>query len=169
MLAASACHYCGDILLPREVEHRVPRGRGGTNDRDNLVAACVSCNSDKKVLQVHEWRTLRQAHGLPWPPLASHATDPRHYGDHCSPCRRASGRHWPPHRFVLTPYLLVVSGVRLVGHYACPNGHRWKCSFAPDDGYYSDCPCLFCWHGREDDGAKHWTRPARWDEEAARA
>lgn len=44
------CAYCGgrapDVVL--EVDHIVPRSRGGTNDRSNLVSACFSCNRGKR-------------------------------------------------------------------------------------------------------------------------
>ena len=44
-----ACRYCGcrpgcDSL---EVDHLVPRSRGGSDDAANLVAACKTCNSRK--------------------------------------------------------------------------------------------------------------------------
>ena len=46
------CQYCG---RPAEnVDHVVPRSRGGTHTWDNVVAACKSCNSRK------ENRSLRE-------------------------------------------------------------------------------------------------------------
>lgn len=39
------CHYCG--LDANSVDHVLPRSRGGTDDLDNLVACCSSCNSSK--------------------------------------------------------------------------------------------------------------------------
>lgn len=44
-----ACRYCGaspgsDLL---EVDHLVPRTRGGTDNAENLVAACKTCNGRK--------------------------------------------------------------------------------------------------------------------------
>lgn len=167
VLDVAACFYCGDVLLPREVEHRVPLSRGGTNAISNFVAACVSCNSDKRGKHVHEWRAYRKAMGMPWPPLASHPTDPRHYCHSCRDCKMAHGLPWPEHRFVLAPHALTPekSG-RLLAHYMCPNSHAWTISWLPDDGYFSDCPCLFCWHSREDEGDEHYTRPLRWNEVA---
>jgi len=45
ILAGDPCSYCG---LPAEsVDHIVPPGRGGTDEWDNLTAACLSCNSSK--------------------------------------------------------------------------------------------------------------------------
>lgn len=44
-----ACRYCGirpgSELL--EVDHLVPRARGGTDNRENLVTACKTCNGRK--------------------------------------------------------------------------------------------------------------------------
>lgn len=51
------CVYCSRSLLPAEgqwdrlqatVDHVVSRADGGTDERDNLVAACYSCNSSKR-------------------------------------------------------------------------------------------------------------------------
>ncbi len=162
VLAATACHYCGDILLPREVEHHVPLSRGGTNDPDNLVAACVACNTQKRALLVSEWRAYRATHGMPWPPLASHPTEPVHYGDRCRGC---VDRHYatragdlPDHWYMVTPNAMHPSprgdGYRC--YYRCPAGHTWTCYYAADRGYFSDCPCLYCWNLREDAGVKHW-------------
>jgi hypothetical protein len=43
------CRYCGrsapDVVL--EVDHRVPRCRGGLDNEWNLVAACLECNRSK--------------------------------------------------------------------------------------------------------------------------
>lgn len=41
------CHYCGRPATT--ADHVIPKARGGTDDPDNLVAACVSCNSAKGV------------------------------------------------------------------------------------------------------------------------
>ncbi|WP_045118991.1 HNH endonuclease [Haliangium ochraceum] len=52
------CHLCGRKLAfsnyasfgsrgAWEVEHSVPRSRGGTERRNNLFAACISCNRSK--------------------------------------------------------------------------------------------------------------------------
>lgn len=43
------CYYCGrtapDVVL--DVDHKVPVREGGKDDLDNLVAACVDCNTGK--------------------------------------------------------------------------------------------------------------------------
>jgi hypothetical protein len=39
------CAYCG--AEANQVDHVIPRARGGTHDMDNLVACCASCNNAK--------------------------------------------------------------------------------------------------------------------------
>lgn len=63
------CHYCEQIMkfvdyyhyaktdtdLPPDAvttEHLIPVSKGGTNKRDNLVAACWQCNSERNDLDV---------------------------------------------------------------------------------------------------------------------
>ena len=42
------CQYCGVVRPPDlEVDHILPRSRGGTDRPDNLVAACHTCNAAK--------------------------------------------------------------------------------------------------------------------------
>ncbi|MGI9142010.1 MAG: HNH endonuclease, partial [Fluviibacter sp.] len=43
-------HICAYCLSDQAntVDHVVPRSKGGTDDLDNLVAACMSCNSSKQ-------------------------------------------------------------------------------------------------------------------------
>jgi 5-methylcytosine-specific restriction enzyme A len=46
--SAVACHWCGGAFTPGDpatADHLIPKARGGTNDRANLVAAHRSCNS----------------------------------------------------------------------------------------------------------------------------
>ena len=46
------CQYCGN---PAEnVDHVVPRSRGGGHTWDNVVAACRRCNARKENRHVHE-------------------------------------------------------------------------------------------------------------------
>src|SRR5262245_9072819 len=40
------CRYCG--AAANAVDHIIARTRGGTNDMENLVAACKPCNSRKR-------------------------------------------------------------------------------------------------------------------------
>ena len=43
------CSYCGahppDVLL--EIDHVIPRAAGGSDEMENLVAACQDCNRGK--------------------------------------------------------------------------------------------------------------------------
>lgn len=41
------CCYCGKENVPLEVEHIVPKSRGGTDRIDNLCLACRDCNQRK--------------------------------------------------------------------------------------------------------------------------
>ncbi len=41
------CAYCGAKELPLQIEHLVPRARGGTNRVSNLTLACQDCNQRK--------------------------------------------------------------------------------------------------------------------------
>lgn len=42
-----ACVYCGAKNVPLEIEHVIPKSRGGTNKIDNLVIQCHDCNQKK--------------------------------------------------------------------------------------------------------------------------
>ena len=41
------CVYCGKTDIPLEIEHIIPKSRGGSNKIDNLAIACRSCNQAK--------------------------------------------------------------------------------------------------------------------------
>ncbi len=41
------CQYCGTTRSPLTVDHVVPRDHGGTDSWENLVCACVRCNTRK--------------------------------------------------------------------------------------------------------------------------
>jgi len=41
------CAYCGDRKPPFELEHIIPRSRGGGNQLSNLAFACPPCNQIK--------------------------------------------------------------------------------------------------------------------------
>jgi 5-methylcytosine-specific restriction endonuclease McrA len=41
------CCYCGKENVPLEVEHIIPKSRGGTDRVDNLCLACHDCNQRK--------------------------------------------------------------------------------------------------------------------------
>lgn len=53
-----ACAYCGKIFLsPKEatVDHIFPRIKGGTNEMENIVFACKTCNSSKGDKDMFGW------------------------------------------------------------------------------------------------------------------
>ena len=41
------CAYCGKTEVPLEVEHIVPKSRGGSNRVSNLTLSCHKCNQEK--------------------------------------------------------------------------------------------------------------------------
>ncbi|MFQ5772422.1 MAG: RNA-guided endonuclease IscB, partial [bacterium] len=41
------CAYCGAENIPLQVEHIIPKARGGTDRVSNLTIACASCNQKK--------------------------------------------------------------------------------------------------------------------------
>lgn len=73
------CWYCGKTLTEQEslipledgswtvpvgcdfllFDHVVPRSRGGSNEADNLVPACNSCNAGKGGRTLEEYRFLK--------------------------------------------------------------------------------------------------------------
>jgi HNH endonuclease len=58
-LLARYCWYCGRQNMRGDfiVEHQVPQSRGGSDEANNLVIACQSCNSTKRNKTVDEWKT----------------------------------------------------------------------------------------------------------------
>jgi 5-methylcytosine-specific restriction endonuclease McrA len=55
-----ACQYCGSVNGPFTVDHVVPKDRGGQDSWENLVCACVDCNSRKRNRTPHEAGMLLQ-------------------------------------------------------------------------------------------------------------
>jgi 5-methylcytosine-specific restriction endonuclease McrA len=49
------CQYCRITNVPMEVEHIIPKSRGGSNRIDNLTIACRSCNQEKDNLTAEEF------------------------------------------------------------------------------------------------------------------
>jgi len=41
------CAYCGKTGIPLEIEHIIPKSRGGTDRVSNLTLACHKCNQEK--------------------------------------------------------------------------------------------------------------------------
>lgn len=58
------CYYCDTPLngVRQNVEHIVPKSKGGTNHKSNLVLSCSDCNKDKgtKLLTNNEKLYLEQ-------------------------------------------------------------------------------------------------------------
>lgn len=43
----SRCHYCGIGGVPLTQDHKIPVSRGGGYTAENIVPACLACNSSK--------------------------------------------------------------------------------------------------------------------------
>jgi hypothetical protein len=56
------CAYCGKTDVPLEVEHIVPKSRGGTDRVSNLTIACRACNVKKgdQIAEEFGYPTLQQ-------------------------------------------------------------------------------------------------------------
>lgn len=67
VLSSGPCAYCGD-LMPTQVDHVMPRSRGGSDERDNLAPACKWCNMEKSDFTPEEYRAWREESGRGWPP-----------------------------------------------------------------------------------------------------
>ena len=46
------CVYCGKEGVPLEVEHIIPKSRGGSNKVDNLTISCCHCNQKKVTIMM---------------------------------------------------------------------------------------------------------------------
>jgi 5-methylcytosine-specific restriction endonuclease McrA len=54
-----ACWYCGTRIKAYEsirIDHQTPKCQGGHHEEDNLVLACIHCNSKKGKKNVEEYR-----------------------------------------------------------------------------------------------------------------
>lgn len=54
------CYYCGVVFTRRSqatIDHMHPTSKGGSNESENRVLACRSCNNHKDDLTVEEYRT----------------------------------------------------------------------------------------------------------------
>ncbi len=56
-----ACAYCGATEVPLNLDHIVPRARGGSNRVSNLACACIPCNTEKGARPVEEFLASRPA------------------------------------------------------------------------------------------------------------
>jgi hypothetical protein len=99
------CHHCGDALGGTwEIDHFIPRSKGGRHEFSNLVPSCVACNQDKSDTLPAEWcapdpspsrrvgedqgaaPTQRQSDGPPTPSPTTYRIIP--FGNN-SPARKA--------------------------------------------------------------------------------
>jgi hypothetical protein len=67
ILFDAECFYCG-AYPAGDVEHVIPFSHGGSDHRDNLVAACSRCNIEKTSMRPDEWEAWRRERGYCWPP-----------------------------------------------------------------------------------------------------
>ena len=49
-----ACYYCGSLDNP-SADHLIPRIKGGSDEADNLIQACRTCNSSKQGKDMLQW------------------------------------------------------------------------------------------------------------------
>ncbi len=61
------CHYCKKMMVKEPnkalsvtIEHLIPRSFGGTNDRYNLVGACMRCNNLRGNMSYAEFVARRE-------------------------------------------------------------------------------------------------------------
>lgn len=57
------CHYCCEAATT--VDHKIARIEGGTDARENLVAACVPCNEAKGRLPYETYLRFTSLYGRP--------------------------------------------------------------------------------------------------------
>jgi 5-methylcytosine-specific restriction endonuclease McrA len=50
-----SCAYCGCQPEKVTLDHVIPKAKGGTTDRANLVPACAGCNVSKNHCDVWAW------------------------------------------------------------------------------------------------------------------
>lgn len=80
-------------------------------------------------------------------------TSLRHFMDYCQPCRDG-GMQTSDTLCVPRGREPKKDGARYL--YRCPLGHVWTCYMSTKQGYYSDCPCDYCWSRRDAAGDEHW-------------
>ena len=54
-----SCTYCGATGVPIEIDHIIPRSRGGSNAPENLTPACGPCNRSKGAQTLAEWKATK--------------------------------------------------------------------------------------------------------------
>lgn len=51
------CIYCGNKATQQD--HVIPKSKGGSNNKSNIVPCCSGCNSDKGNRTPMEWRGIK--------------------------------------------------------------------------------------------------------------
>ena len=82
---ARKCAYCGKKDVPLEIEHIIPKARGGSNRISNLTLACQPCNTKKGEV------TTRRDCGLRSPKEGGSLSEK----SETNPQRRSVGEHNP--------------------------------------------------------------------------
>ena len=59
-LLGGVCTYCGEAK-PLTRDHKIPLSRGGTDDIENILPACRSCNSRKRTRTDRAFLALRRS------------------------------------------------------------------------------------------------------------
>ena len=61
------CGYCGCVLFHSgkqwhkwQIDHILPKKKGGTDEEDNLMPSCPSCNKYKQVATLEQFREIVQ-------------------------------------------------------------------------------------------------------------
>ncbi len=74
---AYTCQYCGGSFRPKELnlDHVIPRDRGGRTSWENIATSCIKCNSRKGNRLPHEagMRLIRKPQRPGWRPFVSFA------------------------------------------------------------------------------------------------
>ena len=69
------CQYCGDspVRADLNLDHVVPRAKGGKTTWNNIVTSCFKCNGKKgdRTLQQLGWKLLRSPSRPKWHPTVS--------------------------------------------------------------------------------------------------
>jgi 5-methylcytosine-specific restriction endonuclease McrA len=76
--AGKKCHWCGratflsGTIAPDQatIDHRIPRGRGGPDTRENCVSACRNCNEKRNHSDI-----LSPGHRGPAPKITTSTTE----------------------------------------------------------------------------------------------
>ena len=52
----NVCVYCGSTSSNLQIDHVIPKSRGGADTPENLAACCKPCNTSKGARTPEEWR-----------------------------------------------------------------------------------------------------------------